>query len=283
MRNRLRRSAREVLRNEYGEDIIFLALKNPSEHFSTKMPKFRLSAEECFLEVLAVLDDIKEDEKKASFNLEHRWDKIYNDFRDLADEETEQKELELATSVVLYCVVILLTITGKSLYDTLILRLMGQLDEHGVCIEELKDTFMTNIYRMEFEKLKVSILDYMKSDVFLSDDIEEIVEKVEDISQATKKSENRSGGADTSNLKIAPGKETAMLVVLDTMYKAKWFVDKKNKPVTNKKKTIEQILQYAFNKTNANVDQLLNAAYKRNKYEVTSFFDELMAKLPETD
>ena len=282
MRNRLRRSAREAVRNEYGENVIFLAMMNPCEHFSTKMPKFRMYAEECFLEVLAVLDDIKEDEKNAPFNLEHRWDKIYNDFRDLAGEETEQKELELATSVVIYCVVLLLTFTEKPLYNTLIIRLMGQLDEHGACIAELNDTFMPNIYRMDIEKLKVSILDYMRSDVFLSDEIEEMVENVEDISQAPSTSEKKTGGSETSNLRIAPGKETSMLVVLDTMYKAGWFVDNKNNPVTNKKKTIDQILQYAFNKTNANVNQLLNAAYKRN-YDVNSYFDELMDKLPKND
>ena len=142
---------------------------------------------------------------------------------------------------------------------------------------------MPNIYRMDFEKLKAAIGNYMDCDMFLSDDIEEMVAKVEDDSQKTSKSIHRLGEPETSNLRIAPGKETSMVVVLDTMYKAGWFVDTKNKPVKNKKKTIEQILQYAFNKTNPNVDQTLNAAYKRNKADATSYFDELMAKLPDTD
>ena len=113
MRNRLRRSAREAIRNEYGENVIFLALKNPCEHFSTKMPQFRLSAEEVFLECLAILDDIKEDESQAVFNLEHRWDSISNDFRDLADNDVNENEIALATSVVMFSVVMCLT-TGLS-------------------------------------------------------------------------------------------------------------------------------------------------------------------------
>ena len=285
MRNRLRRSAREALRNEYGENVIFLALKNPCEHFSTKMPKFRMTTEECFLEVLAVLDDIKEDEKNARFNMGHRWDKIYNDFRDLADDDTDNYELELATSMVVYCAILLLTMTNKPLYSTLAFDLMSQLEEHDSYIKGMKGIFDSNLYRIDIEKLKVVVIDYMDCDMFFSDAIEEMVEKVEEDSQkkSVKETNIISGEPETADLRIAQGKETSMIVVLDTMYKAGWFVDKNNKPVTNKKKTIEQILKYAFNKTNPNVEQTLNAAYKRNKADANSYFDELIAKLPETD
>ncbi len=285
MRNRLRRSAREAVRNEYCDNAIYLALKTPCEHFCEKMPKFRLSAEEVFLECLAVLDDIKEDESRAVFHLEHRWDSISNDFRDLADNDVNENEITLATSVVMFCVVMCLTMIKKPVYSTLALRLMGQMEEHSAYTDELKDTFMANVYRLGEGELRQAFLEYMESNMFLSDDIEEMVEKVEEDLQkkSVKETNIISGEPETTNLRIAPGKETSMIVVLDTMYKAGWFVDKKNKPVTNKKKTIEQILQHAFNKTNHNVDQTLNAAYNRNKSLAASYFDELIAKLPKID
>lgn len=281
MRNRLRRSAREAVRNEYRNNVIYLALKTPCEHFCEKMPKFHLSAEEVFLECLSVLDDIKEDESRAVFNLEHRWDSISNDFRDLAANDVNEKEIALATSVVIFCVVMCLTIAKKQLYSTLALRLMGQIVEHDAYTDELKDTFMANVYRLGEGELQEVFWDYMESDEFLSDEIEEMVEQIENVED--KPRHNLSLKIETSDLKIAEGKETSMLVVLDTMYKAGWFVDKNNKPTKNKNKTIGQIMKYAFNKNTTNVSQLLHAAYTRNLSDNREYFDELLEKLPKNN
>lgn len=281
MRNRLRRSAREAVRNEYGEHVIYLSLKNPCEHFCRKMAKFRLSAEEVFMECLAVLDDIKEDESKAVFNMGNLWDRMYNDFRDLSDDGTEEKELALAVNVVMYCVSMCLIVTKKSLHNTLALCLMEQMDEHDACMEELRNTFMPNVYRLGEEKLRAVVIEYIQSDVFLSDTIEEMVENAVDNGKVSLL--DSSPRVETADLKIADGKETSMLVVLDCMYKAKWFVDRKGKPVKNKEKTIKQIMRYAFNKKETNVGQLLNAAYKRNKSDIQDYFDELLENLPQND
>ena len=281
MKNRLRRSEREAIGNEYGDNAIYLALKNPCEHFRSQMAKFRLSAEETFWECLAVLDDIKEDEGMAKFKMEHLWDRIYNDFKDLSEDGTEEEELELAVSEVVFCACMCLMMTERPLHNTLAMKLMMQMDEHNACTEELKNTFMNNVYRLGVDKLNAVVVEYMESDEFLSGEIDDMVRQHE---------ENEEKQLDTSlhentvsDLKIAKGKETAVLVVLECMYKAKWFVDKNDNPVTNKEKTLKQIMHYAFNKPNANVKQLLTASTARKLSDNQDFFDELMEFLPKKD
>lgn len=278
MRNRLRRSAKEAIKNKYGDDAIYLALKNPCEHFCCQMARFRLSAEEAFTECLAVLDDIKEDESMASFNTEYLCDNIYNNFRDLSEEGTDENELRLAVNVVIFCVCMCLMTVKKPLFNTLVMRLMEQMEEYGACYTKLESKFMPNVHRLGEDKLRVAVEKYMDSDVFLSDEIERMVEEIE---KDTEKSSHTPLPAKmTSNVKIAKGKETAVLVVLGCMYKAGWFVDRNGKPVTNKEKTIKQIMQYAFNKKNANVSQLLSSTRERKLSDNRDYFNELLEQLP---
>ncbi|MDE6721556.1 MAG: hypothetical protein K2J84_05345 [Bacteroidaceae bacterium] len=278
MRTRLRRSAKEAIRNKFGDDAIYLALKNPSEHFCCKMARFRLSAEEVFAECLAVLDDIKEDESMASFNTAYLCDNLYNDFRDLSEEGTDENELWLAVNVVTFCVCMCLMTVEKPLFSTLVMRLMGQMGADDACYEELKNTFWPNVHRLGKDKLRDAVEEYMDSDVFLSDEITQMVEKIE--REAETASHTPLPAKTTPNVRIAKGKETAVLVVLDCMYKADWFVDSNGNPATNKEKTLKQIMQYAFNKENAHVSQLLSATRDRKLSDNRDYFDELLEQLP---
>lgn len=58
------------------------------------------------------------------------------------------------------------------------------------------------------------------------------------------------------------------------------FLDRIDKPVTNKEKTIKQIMQYAFNKKNANVSQLLSSTRERKLSDNRDYFNELLEQLP---
>ena len=62
----------------------------------------------------------------------------------------------------------------------------------------------------------------------------------------------------TSHVRIAPRKKSAVMRVLNAIYKAGWLVDEEGKRLTNRNTALRQILRSAFGIDCNHIDQLLN-------------------------
>ena len=101
------------------------------------------------------------------------WDSVYCDLREL-DEDASDDELQLATSELVYVVMLMLSMVDGSWYTKLTMVLMEQITENSSHYDRLQMLFMPNLWRYGEEKVKAFLNEYMESDeVWISDEIDE--------------------------------------------------------------------------------------------------------------
>lgn len=148
-------------------------LQNPSRTIERELTHLRLTTEEVFHETFRVLDEVKENPKDASFMMRGLWDSVYCDLREL-DEDASDDELQLATSELVYVVMLMLSMVDGSWYTKLTMVLMEQITENSSHYDRLQMLFMPNLWRYGEEKVKAFLNEYMESDeVWISDEIDE--------------------------------------------------------------------------------------------------------------
>ena len=115
---------------------------------------------------------------------------------------------------------------------------------------------LVGAYRMsgrtvDEEELARMMGEYMASDRMYSQDINDLLDSQENaVSESS--SEGLSSGfpqeatATAGFVRIAPRKKTSVLVVLNAMYKAGWFVDADGGELTNRDAVLNDILNHAF-------------------------------------
>jgi len=175
MQYRLRRHEKEAIRRLYRDNTIYKAFAAPCKKYGAQPKDFKLSPEELFFELTAVLDDIKEAPEDARFALQEFWSEKVVDYEELSS-SLERSSIEQAASMVTLSVVICLDGMELSLYNTLGMILAGQLRWDSPQMVEMKESFMSNIYRLGEDDFSAAIAEYMNSDVFVSEDIAGLLE-----------------------------------------------------------------------------------------------------------
>ena len=178
MHYRLRRHEKEALRREYGDDVIFRALLTPCRSYEAETKGFCVSAEEVFMEVLSVLDAVKENPDEAFFNIKGLWDELYVDYRDLAEEGALDEMIQQSVGIVLQSVALCLEMLESTFHTTLAMEIMRQMALHDLPSVEMIERFTVNIARLREGKLRKAIADYMESDLFLSDEISDYLQSL---------------------------------------------------------------------------------------------------------
>mgnify|MGYP007069964332 CR=1 FL=1 len=270
MRNRLRRSEREAIRNRCAQHPVYLALRNPATELCGET-RFRLSAEELFLWCMAELDELKHSPKAYGQRARVLVSDMRNDLRDIADEDVPDADIAKVACEVAFVLTMLLTAHGSMAYARVILDLTMQIPAEETT--RLHGVFMPELWRTEGEDgLHEYVQEYMHGDECLSGEVEAMLSA----QRETEVPAAPVASLPQSSLRIADGKQTSVLVVLDAMYKAGWFAKSDGSKATNRDKTLNEILQRAFNQEgNANISQLLNAAKKRNYKEPEEYLEEL--------
>lgn len=199
MKNRLRRREREAIRSRYAlNELLYKAVGKGARELEKRMGRFRFSAEELFMEVMARLDDVKECPRDASEALDDWWNTLFCDFRDLDTAESTDEEIRLATSEVVYVTLLLLGMCRSRYYSKLPAILMAQLTEHHPGIfDELQQLFLPELWRMGEERVHTRMNDYMDSEEWISDEIAVLLEDlpVEQLEVADGKTDNTKGSA----------------------------------------------------------------------------------------
>lgn len=178
MKNRLRRREREAIRSRYaGSELLYKAMGKGARELEKRMESFRFSAEELFMEVMAMVDDVKEEPRCASEALDDWWNTLYCDFRDLDTADSPDEEIRLATSEVVYVTLLLLGMCRGRHYQMLPAILMAQLTEHHHHIfNELQQLFLPELWRIGEERIHTRMNNYMDSEEWISDEAATLLE-----------------------------------------------------------------------------------------------------------
>lgn len=221
---------------------IFSMLQNPSKSIEREMAVVRLSPEEVFLEAMEQVDYALEDYVKANIDFMGLHDQLFCDIRDLCPQELDENEVELAASEIIFVVSLLLTMTDRHTYKKMAMTLVGQINQD--IYNQLRETFEPYIIRMGEDKIKKYLKDYLESDNFLSDEIKECIgnlPRIVKLPSSTPSSTERK-----SHIRIAARKKTSVVIVLNAMYKAGWFVGEEGKKLRNRDDALNEILMNAF-------------------------------------
>lgn len=121
-------------------------LQNPSKSLERKMSAVRLSPEEVFLEVMTLVDYAFEDHNKAEMDFMGLHDQLFCDIRDLCPNATDEKEVALAASEIIFVVSVLLTMTDIHSYRKIGMTLVGQLsNDNYTALTELFNPYIERI------------------------------------------------------------------------------------------------------------------------------------------
>jgi hypothetical protein len=125
--------------------------------------------------------------------------------------------------------------------------------------------------------IQKSIADYLESERNISAEIEQTWDELV-YSSTPSVQHDVIDEYDVPQLKIANGKKTSMIIVLEAMYKAGWIVDANGRALTNRDEAINYIMDKVFGEPVNNIAQLVNAAkdLTRNKDGIEKYFNELI-------
>lgn len=265
MRYRLRKEEKEKIRNKYKNHPLYQVLNDACKQFEREMPKLRFSPEEVFVLVVAYLEDIASDPDEARSLCERIWDDVFCGIRD-TEEEVNDKELELATCVVLISLFVCFELIETSPYKTLMVEVGIQMhDNYLLHWKDIQNRFMTPLYRRGTEKLKEWLDDFVKSDEFLTDEFEKVFHGGESMAEAV----------EISSYRLAEKHKTNFAKIISAMYDLHMFEDETGKVASNKQKLMNALGGF-LGMDYKNLSQLLNAAKQNGNY--TEIFDKLKEK-----
>lgn len=177
MQHLLQRNVKDAIRKQYSHNVIYKAFKAPCEEYEALSNGFRLSPEEVFYEVMTALDDIIENPKDAVFNYHDYWHDKYNEYRDLAGEDSDEGVID-AASLVSCCLYLCLNVCFTSTFSTISLSLMSQVDYHYNDHDIMKTSLLNNITRLGEDLFRVAVNNCVLSEDYISDEIQDIIEKI---------------------------------------------------------------------------------------------------------
>lgn len=174
----MQRNEKDVIRQRFKNHAIYKAIKVPCQEYEAQSKDFKISAEEVFRECMIALDEIRENPTDARFDFQDYWSSRYNEYREAANPNADNEEIVIAASITTLSVAICLLASDEPLHQTLTLLLMGQINEHYPNSIELQEKMTANIYRLGEEKFKASVYEYLKSDDFYSDEIDDLLDQL---------------------------------------------------------------------------------------------------------
>lgn len=257
---------RNAVEDKYIDNVTYDAFSGPCSSLLASLKTFGLHPSELFYQCMFIVDVIKP--KGISEAQQYCVTKAGGDLHNYLQEKTaleDTPDFYLVKGQILLSVALFLEWSGDGEYVPLISLLtreaLRKLDGETAMLLEKYHSACAKYYNMN--ALKDYAKNYVKSEVFLSEEIEELLEKL------PTDDEQKTGVVVTRLVHLADGKKTALVILLKRMYEKGWLVDAEGNRLTNRDKAIRGIMKNAFGEENVSPSQLLNALTSRgyNKEE----------------
>lgn len=269
-----------AVEDKFCDDLLFEALSTPCKAIKNEARTFALQPGELYYNVLFNIDDMKtkgilEYQRYCNKAL---WDDMLSDFLDKAD-DVDREEVERSVGIVMFATATVLIRSGLPKYTSIASVLIRRTEEHlpDFC-DILQRKFESGFSIIDKVAIQKSIADYLESERNISAEIEQTWDEL--VYSSTPSAQHDDiDEYDVPQLKIASGKKTSMIIVLEAMYKAGWIVDANGRALTNRDEAINYIMDKVFGEPVNNIAQLVNAAKDptRNKDGIEKYFNELIS------
>lgn len=256
--------------------------------------KFRLHPAELFYQCFFILDTLKckSPSLQVAYCDERLWDELLFYLRE-GENSFPLTELHLVIGCIMQGAAELLLCAGTPQLSV-VAALTRQIQRHApLAAKNITHAYKVSRRTVDEDELSRMMGEYMKTEEKMySEDINEWLEEMDKSAASVD-----GNSADlTSSVRIANKKKTSVLVVLNAMYKAGWFVGEDGGELTSRDTTLNAILRHAFgidkdtaisqtinpsNNINANEKNQLLLHRLLDDDEMEGFIKELQEELQE--
>lgn len=175
MLQRLHKNSQDLVSNSFKENIILKVIDKSCKQYESRMNTMRFSTIEFFVEVVNMIDDIRE--QSIDYDFENAFDNLFCRLREY-DSSVNNIDAQIATSVSITWVAYLLfqCYEKKDYYDKWAHRLTRNIKTHEIDYIQILKDINSKLPTHQHEEIKAYILDYIdNSDKWLSQLIEDTI------------------------------------------------------------------------------------------------------------
>lgn len=234
---------------------------------------------ELFYQCFFILDTLKckSPSLRMAYCGERAWDELFYYFRDngftlsLAD-------LHLFVGCIMQGAAELLLHAGRE-HLSEVAALERQIQIHApLSVKPLDQAYRSSLRSMDEDELARTMGEYMAAeDRMYSEDINVFLDELDEAaaseisvvaSEGSSAEDSKDAAVSVGSVRIAPRMKTSVLVVLNAMYKAGWFVDANGGALTSRDIALNDILRHAFGiDKNTAISQTINPSNNINGNE----------------
>lgn len=257
-----RSDEREAVENSFGHEPLYSLLAGTTRRIMNGAETLVLHPAELFYQAFYIIDTLHglpPREQVAWCGVE-LWDELYDYLRHEKQVAAPQEELQLAIATIMQAAYELLVRSADRRYLSAAAALKRALvKESGDSLSDLLDSeFHKGFKRLDVDEQAQLISPYLQGGRYYSDEIADLLDAMPPVAAGQEAVPAAGQEALTSHVRIAPRKKSAVMRVLNAIYKAGWLVDEEGKRLTNRNTALRQILRSAFGIDCNHIDQLLN-------------------------
>ena len=257
-----RSDEREAVENSFGHEPLYSLLAGTTRRIMNGAETLVLHPAELFYQAFYIIDTLHglpPREQVAWCGVE-LWDELYDYLRHEKQVAAPQEELQLAIATIMQAAYELLVRSADRRYLSAAAALKRALvKESGDSLSDLLDSeFHKGFKRLDEDEQAQLISAYLQGGRYYSDEIADLLDAMPPVAAGPEAVPAAGQEALTSHVRIAPRKKSAVMRVLNAIYKAGWLVDEEGKRLTNRNTALRQILRSAFGIDCNHIDQLLN-------------------------
>lgn len=257
-----RSDEREAVENSFGHEPLYSLLAGTTRRIMNGAETLVLHPAELFYQAFYIIDTLHglpPREQVAWCGVE-LWDELYDYLHHEKQVAAPQEELQLAIATIMQAAYELLVRSADRRYLSAAAALKRALvKESGDSLSDLLDSeFHKGFKRLDVDEQAQLISPYLQGGRYYSDEIADLLDAMPPVAAGQEAVPAAGQEALTSHVRIAPRKKSAVMRVLNAIYKAGWLVDEEGKRLTNRNTALRQILRSAFGIDCNHIDQLLN-------------------------
>lgn len=175
MQQRLPKNSQDLISNSFKENIILKVIDKSCKQYESRMNNMRFSTIDFFVEVVNMIDDIRE--QSVDYDFENAFDNLFCRLREY-DSSANNIDAQIATSVSITWVAYLLfqCYDKKDYYDKWAHCLTRNIKTHEIDYIQILKDINSKLPAHQHEEIKAYILDYIdNSDKWLSQLIDDTI------------------------------------------------------------------------------------------------------------
>lgn len=175
MQQRLPKNSQDLVNKSFKNHIILKVIDKSCKQYESRMNTMRFSTTEIFVEVVSMIDDIRE--QSVDYDFGNAFDNLFCRLREY-DSSANNDDAKMAASVSITWVAYLLFLCydKKDYYDHWAHRLTGNLRSHDINYRQILEDINSKLPEHQHEEIKIYILGYIdNSDKWLSQLIEDTI------------------------------------------------------------------------------------------------------------